>query len=68
MFTNLSAYKFTPLGDLPALREHLRGLCRAGGLKGTILLSPEGIDIFAAGLREPVDGLSRSPLSRPISR
>jgi UPF0176 protein len=57
MFTNLSAYKFTPLGDLPVMRERLLGLCRTGGLKGTILLSPEGINFFVAGLREPAEAL-----------
>jgi UPF0176 protein len=56
-FINLSAYKFAPLKDLPALRDQLRELCRAGGLKGTILLSPEGINFFVAGEREQVDGL-----------
>ncbi len=50
-FINLSAYKFTPLSDLPALREKLLGVSRAAGLRGTILLSPEGINFFVAGLR-----------------
>ena len=56
-FTNLSTYKFTPLDDLPVLRERLLGVCHAGGLKGTILLSPEGINVFVAGARENVDAL-----------
>ena len=57
MFTNLSAYKFTPLDGLPDLRQRLLALCRAGGLKGTILLSPEGVNFFVAGLQDQVDGL-----------
>ena len=56
-FINLSTYKFTPLGDLPALRERLTRVCEAGGMKGTILLSPEGINVFVAGTRGNVDAL-----------
>ena len=52
---NISTYKFTPLDDLPALRARLLELCLKVGLKGTILLSPEGINIFVAGTREQLD-------------
>ena len=48
-FLNISVYKFTPLDDLPALRERLQLISRAGDLRGTILLSPEGINLFVAG-------------------
>jgi len=54
---NLSAYKFTPLGDLPAWRERLKAAAAAGGLKGTILLSPEGINLFVAGERSGLAAL-----------
>lgn len=55
-FLNLSTYKFTPFeGDaLPALRERLLGLCNGQALKGTILLSTEGINLFVAGLPDNV--------------
>ncbi|MEO7318239.1 MAG: pseudouridine synthase, partial [Chthoniobacteraceae bacterium] len=56
-FTNLSTYKFTPLENLPPLRERLLALCEARELKGTILLSPEGINVFVAGTREAIDAL-----------
>ena len=56
-FLNLSAYKFAPLDGLPALRERLLGLARVGELKGTILLSPEGINLFIAGTRPPLEAL-----------
>ncbi len=49
-FTNLSAYKFTPFADLPALRDRVRAAATAGGLKGTVLLSTEGINLFVAGM------------------
>jgi UPF0176 protein len=48
-FTNISAYKFTPLGGLPALQARVRTSALAGELKGTVLLSPEGINLFVAG-------------------
>jgi UPF0176 protein len=54
---NLSAYKFTPLDGLPALRDRLLKVCRAGELRGTILLSPEGINFFVAGAKERVEDL-----------
>jgi len=55
-FLNISTYKFTPFesGDLPALRERLQGVCAACELRGTILLSTEGINLFVAGLPENV--------------
>ncbi len=56
-FLNISTYKFTPLDDLPALRERLQGVCAAGGLRGTILLSAEGINLFVAGLPQNVAAL-----------
>lgn len=48
-FINLAGYKFVRLDGLPALRDALRNLCGALGLKGTILVSPEGINAFVAG-------------------
>jgi UPF0176 protein len=54
---NLSAYKFVPLDDLPAWRDRLKATAAAGGIKGTILLSPEGINFFVAGERVAVDAL-----------
>ena len=48
-FTNLSAYKFTPLAGLADLRSRLRTAAQAVGLKGTVLLSSEGINLFIAG-------------------
>jgi UPF0176 protein len=55
--TNISCYRFAELKDLKPLRERLVGFCRERGLKGTILLSTEGINLFVAGQRSDVDAL-----------
>lgn len=54
---NISTYCFAPLSDLKSLREELASSCREWGLKGTILLSPEGINLFVAGEEGAVDRL-----------
>jgi UPF0176 protein len=56
MIVNVAAYRFVPLADLPALRDALRARAEALALKGTILLAPEGINLFLAGTRADVDG------------
>jgi UPF0176 protein len=48
---NLSCYKFAPLEGLEELRARLQEATKAHGLKGTILLAPEGINFFLAGTR-----------------
>lgn len=52
---NISGYKFVPLSDLDELQNHLRVVCRNQSLKGTILLSEEGINCFVAGNRSGID-------------
>lgn len=54
---NLATYKFVPLTKLPERRERLREVCLWQGLKGTILLSTEGINLFVAGSRAGVAAL-----------
>ena len=49
---NLAAYKFVALPELRSLRARLLALCKSWELKGTILLSPEGINLFVAGTAE----------------
>ncbi len=48
-FVNVAAYKFAPLGNPVAWRDRLRRAAQANALKGTILLSHEGINLFLAG-------------------
>lgn len=54
---NIAAYQFAYLDSLPQLRRDLFELCRQQRLKGTILLSEEGINLFVAGQRVGIDAL-----------
>ena len=54
-FVNISAYKFTPLDNLIERRRRLLELCRRLELKGTILISSEGINMFLAGGGAAID-------------
>src|SRR5215213_4362248 len=59
VIVNIAAYRFVPLTDLPALRERLLAKCKAWELKGTILLSSEGINVFVAGGRDEINAILR---------
>jgi len=54
---NIAAYRFAPLADLRGLRARLLADCKALQLKGTILLSAEGINLFVAGSAASVEAL-----------
>ena len=53
---NISAYLFTPLASPEAWRDQCRDQATSRQLKGTILLAPEGINLFLAGTQEQVEG------------
>ena len=53
---NISAYLFTRIDDTGELRPLLRERAFAAGLKGTILLAEEGINLFLAGDAQGVRG------------
>ncbi|KAF1020705.1 MAG: hypothetical protein GAK30_02308 [Paracidovorax wautersii] len=53
---NISAYLFTPIGEPHALRPVLLVRAQEAGLKGTILLAEEGINLFLAGDAAAVHG------------
>lgn len=53
---NISAYLFTHIVDPTALRETLRERADAAGLRGTILLAEEGINLFVAGAPDALRG------------
>jgi UPF0176 protein len=46
---NISCYLFVSLTDTAALRERLHARAEALGLKGTVLIAEEGINLFLAG-------------------
>lgn len=54
---NISCYKFVTLNDREALKADLTARCQALQLKGTILLAPEGINLFLAGTRDSMDAI-----------
>lgn len=54
-FVNISAYKFVDLDNLAERKANLLPLCQELDLRGTILLSLEGINMFVAGTRENID-------------
>jgi UPF0176 protein len=54
-FVNISSYKFITFSDTLEKRPEFLAVCNRLGLKGTILLSPEGINLFLAGTREAID-------------
>lgn len=46
---NISAYLFTRIDDTASLRQTLQRRADDGGLKGTVLIAPEGVNMFLAG-------------------
>ena len=49
MYLNLSSYLFADLEDLPALRQSIHASGRTHDMRGTVLLAPEGINVFVCG-------------------
>ncbi|WP_439620545.1 oxygen-dependent tRNA uridine(34) hydroxylase TrhO [Gemmata sp.] len=54
---NVAAYQFAALDGLEPLRERLVASCRESGLKGSVLLSTEGVNLFVAGAAAGVEHL-----------
>ena len=53
---NVAAYRFVPIDDAHALRERLLAQAGALGLRGTLLLAAEGINLVLAGRVDAVRG------------
>jgi UPF0176 protein len=68
---NVSAYLFTRIDDPHALHSLWRERATAAGLKGTILLAEEGINLFLAGATDPlrqfIDEVRRDPRFSPLT-
>ena len=54
-FINIAAYKFVTFNDTVERRADFQAICHDLDLKGTILLTPEGINLFLAGTRNNID-------------
>ncbi|MEZ6132976.1 MAG: sulfurtransferase [Planctomycetaceae bacterium] len=54
-FVNIAAYRFVALEQPEQLRHALRPCVDRLNLRGTILLSPEGINLFLAARRHEID-------------
>ncbi len=66
-FVNISNYKFVsiPEAELPELRAYLKEEALKLGLKGTVLLSTEGINQFLSGTREASDSYKKIMEAQP---
>ena len=53
--TVAALYQFTRLTDYAAIREPLEQECRAAGVRGTLLLAPEGVNGTIAGPQAGID-------------
>ncbi|MBK0392930.1 sulfurtransferase [Ramlibacter algicola] len=62
---NVSGYLFTDVRDPHTLRDLLLPTARDLGLKGTILLAPEGINLVLAGAAAQVDALLDTIRAQP---
>ena len=49
MKLNIAAYRFESIADVPALADAVRARCEALVLRGSVLVAPEGINLFLAG-------------------
>ena len=58
-FLNIAAYRFFDLQDAAKIRLPLRQFCRELGLRGTILLSQEGVNLMLSGRPEDIEKLQR---------
>jgi len=57
MIDNLAAYHFVAIDDPDTVAAWLRALAEAGELRGTVLVAPEGINLFLAGSVDAIDTL-----------
>ena len=56
MILNIAAYLFVAIDDADALALRLRKRAEADGLRGSVLVTPEGLNLFLAGEEAPLHG------------
>ncbi|HMT38635.1 MAG TPA: sulfurtransferase, partial [Thermomonas sp.] len=65
MILNIAAYLFVAIDDADALADRLRVRAEGDGLRGSMLVTPEGLNLFLAGteasLRGFLDWLREDP-------
>lgn len=54
---NIAAYHFAVVAEPASLRAQLRERCEAAGLRGSVLVAPEGLNLFLAGDEAGVEGV-----------
>lgn len=57
MIRNIAAYRFVPIEDPHALAASVRAWAEEFGLRGSVLVAGEGINLFLAGQSDATDGL-----------
>lgn len=65
MLLNVAAYHFAPIDQPPALAADLHARAERDGLLGTVLVAPEGINLFLAGDGDAIHGLLDSLRQHP---
>ena len=55
-FEHIAAYRFVAVDDPAALAERLRASAEAKALRGTVLVAPEGLNLFLAGVPDAIAG------------
>ena len=59
MIRNIAAYRFVEIADPPALAADVHAWAEAGALRGTVLVAPEGVNLFLAGSDEAIGAFLR---------
>ncbi|MGY1521820.1 sulfurtransferase [Luteimonas sp. A482] len=56
MIRNIAAYHFVEIADTQALAQRVREWAEVAALRGTVLVAPEGINLFLAGADAAIEG------------
>ena len=56
MILNVAAYLFAAIDDADALAARIRARAEADALRGSVLVAPEGLNLFLAGQEAPLRG------------
>ena len=67
MILNIAAYHFVVIDDPDALASRLRECAEAVGLRGTVLVAGEGINLFLAGNDAAVRSFLDAQTSLPVT-